>query len=64
VSPSERVGPVSLDSPTSIVVRYSPVSMTAQKYDEAVQRVNQELGLSESNPPDSRDYQRLLRRGR
>jgi hypothetical protein len=28
----------------SIVVRYSPRSLTPQKYDEAVTRVNQELG--------------------
>jgi hypothetical protein len=28
----------------SILVRFSPKSMTAQKYDEAVSRVTQELG--------------------
>ena len=32
-------------------VRFSPVSLTAEKYDEAVQRVNDELG-----PPDGCEY--------
>jgi hypothetical protein len=40
----------------SIVVRYNPVSLTKEKYDEAVQRVNDEFGLGPGNPPDGCDY--------
>jgi hypothetical protein len=39
----------------SVVVRYNPASLTAAKYDEAVQRVNNELGLSETDPPEGCD---------
>jgi hypothetical protein len=35
----------------SAVVRYNPASLTAAKYDEAVQRVNNELGISETDRP-------------
>jgi hypothetical protein len=34
----------------SIVVRFAPASLTAQKYDEAVSRVGEELGLGDSPP--------------
>ncbi len=37
----------------SVVVRFSPSSVTPQQYDEAVSRVNQELG---EDMPDGCDY--------
>lgn len=37
----------------SIVVRFNPASMTAEKYDEAVRR-EEEAGID--LPPDGRDY--------
>lgn len=40
----------------SVVVRYTPVNLTIERYNEAVRRVNEELGLSESSPPDGCDY--------
>ena len=41
------------DRATSIVVRFNPVSMTTEKYDEAVRRL-EEAGIE--FPPDGADY--------
>jgi hypothetical protein len=37
----------------SVVVRFSPASATPQQYDDAVKRINQELG---EDMPDGCDY--------
>jgi hypothetical protein len=40
----------------SIVVRYSPASLTTQQYDEGSARVWEALGLREDEMPDGCDY--------